>query len=181
MYLSLQVCGFSHGFHAVRRLSVLSTPGTQVGPSKACHLTLRACVFVCIFFFVEAMLFDMFQLCVDLWVCVYTSVWVCVCMCVRVAEQSFSACLLREKPGTVDSSSAPCHAREQLSVWAKSNCRSDVSRAERSLKCVCVYVICISAMAPICVSVFMSLQLNWLHGCRVETLPHLHLLLSSET
>lgn len=33
---------------------------------------------VCVDFFIEAMLFDMLQLCVDLWVCVYTSVCVCV-------------------------------------------------------------------------------------------------------
>lgn len=42
---------------------------------------------VCVYFVIEAVLFDMFQLCVDIWVCVY----MCVCLCVCVAGQYFSA------------------------------------------------------------------------------------------
>ena len=79
-------------FHTVKRLSVLFTSGTQVGASKACLLN-PACMCVCVYFFVEAMLFDMFQLCVDLWVCVYVcvcvGVGVCMWVCVCVAEKCF--------------------------------------------------------------------------------------------
>lgn len=88
MYLSLQVCGFSHGFRAVQRLSVLFYFRHTRRVLQSVSLD-PACICVCVYFFIEATLFDMFQLCVDLWLCVYTSV--CVCGCVCVAEQCFSA------------------------------------------------------------------------------------------
>lgn len=113
-----------------------------------------ACMCVSVYFFIEAMLFDMFQLRVDLWVCVYMCV--CVRVCVRCrAEQCFSAACSMTSLEMLTGLLLPVK-HENNSLCERRVTVGATPHAEKSLECVCMYV----CNLPICRGVYLRLCLS---------------------